>query len=69
MNETFSEALEKIKKGVKMRRACWKSFLYIDLMTSYEDGLPYINTNQPNSGIYWKPDQGDLLANDWELYG
>ena len=76
-NLTFSQALNKLKGGVKMQRTGWNGKgLWIELQTPDENSkmtLPYLfisypadAQNTPGARVPWLASQTDILAEDWQ---
>lgn len=68
----FSEALNTLKRGERMRRAEWEhegKWVALE-KSSTKDGvmtLPYIYMNTGQGHLFpWLPNHIDLLAEDWE---
>ena len=71
-NMSFSEALELMKNGYKVRRAGWNSIrLGFDCHVSIEvfQDLRVFVYSSPNDSWQWHPSILDMLATDWELVG
>lgn len=75
---TFGEALEKLKKGGKVRRKGWNGKgLWLELQRPDEHSkmtLPYVYLNYPPCDAYhagcrvpWFASQTDMLEEDWEV--
>lgn len=75
----FSQALEILKEGYRVRRRGWKVprlWLKIELLDDLNAGkiadpkilLIYYAKVNPGTTIktYWTPTQSDILADDWE---
>ena len=67
---SFSEALQLLKQGAVLRRACWSGTKRIILMPGCESSgiLPYIRiiTKDGKHGVYTATNC-DILADDWEI--
>lgn len=68
---SFSEALQLLKQGAVLRRACWSGTKRIVLMAGSTDLeiLPYIGivTKDGKYGVYTATNC-DILADDWMRY-
>ena len=65
----FSEALQLLKQGAVLRRACWSGTKRIILVNDcLESHLPYIRiiTKDNKYGVYTATNC-DILADDWEV--
>ena len=65
----FSEALQLLKQGAVLRRACWSGTKRIILVDGCLDSyLPYIRiiTKDNKYGVYTATNC-DILADDWEI--
>lgn len=77
VNLTFSDALDSLKLGAKVRRRGWNGVgLWLELQRPDADSrmtLPYIFLSYPQGSVAypaggrvpWLPSQTDLLAGDW----
>jgi hypothetical protein len=71
---TFSQALDLIKLGFKIKRAGWNGpDQWLELQTPDEHSkmtLPYIYIKtQQDDLVPWLASQSDLLSDDWETVG
>lgn len=77
--QTFSAALQELKKGRKARRTGWNGKgMWIELQRPDEHSkmsLPYLYLNYPKGDKYhngcrvpWLASQTDLLEEDWEIF-
>lgn len=77
--QSFSVALQELKKGRKARRIGWNGKgLWIELQRPDEHSkmtLPYLYLNYPAGDKYhngcrvpWLPSQTDILEDDWEVF-
>jgi hypothetical protein len=73
MGLTFSEALELLKQGKRVKRAIWGGYWFIPQVTVYvcdvvEEPMSQMIVAAVKDGSYAPatPYQADLLANDWE---
>lgn len=75
---TFSEALELLKQGKKLRRTGWNGKgMWVELQRpdlGSKMNLPYLYLTTPNepskfpySLVPWLASQTDILAEDWEI--
>lgn len=68
----FCEVYHQLQFGHKVRRASWPEDTYVRMYVipvngfATEKGLYLCSTNHKE---YYKPEQEDLLANDWEYGG
>ena len=72
---SFGDALKYMKRGLKLRRKCWKDGYYANIIgvKGYlcDDYVPIIYTNMPyleDEDGKWKANQDDIMACDWEFY-
>lgn len=72
---SFSDALKYMKRGLRVRRKCWKEGYYMNIVEvkSYlcDVCVPIIYTNMPyleGEDGKWKANQDDIVACDWEFY-
>jgi hypothetical protein len=74
----FSQALDYLKMGLKMRRSGWNGKeLWVELQIPDANSrmtLPYLfisypddAQNTPGARVPWLASQTDILANDWEF--
>jgi hypothetical protein len=71
----FSEALEAIKRGVRIARVGWNGKgLWLEIQRPNHTSkmtLPYIfisypdDSNSPGARVPWNASQADVLAEDW----
>lgn len=77
--QSFSVALQELKKGKKARRTGWNGKgMWIELQRPDEHSkmsLPYLYLNYPEGDKYhngcrvpWLASQTDLLEEDWEVF-
>lgn len=77
--QSFSVALQELKKGKKARRIGWNGKgLWVELQKPDEHSkmtLPYLYLNYPEGDKYhngcrvpWLPSQTDILEDDWEVF-
>jgi len=77
--QSFSIALQELKKGKKARRTGWNGKgMWIELQRPDEHSkmsLPYLYLNYPEGDKYhngcrvpWLASQTDLLEEDWEVF-
>lgn len=65
----FSQALELIKQGKRLRRKGWMTFnacIYL-MQKPNQPASAYIELRTPNGGQNWSGAPADLLSDDWEL--
>lgn len=68
----FSQALEKLKSGVKVARTGWNGVgLWLEIQRPDAHSkmtLPYIFLSYPAGALRvpWAPSQTDILAEDWK---
>lgn len=78
-SQSFSVALQELKKGKKARRTGWNGKgMWIELQRPDEHSkmsLPYLYLNYPKGDKYhngcrvpWLASQTDLLEEDWEVF-
>lgn len=78
-SQSFSVALQELKKGKKARRKGWNGKgMWIELQRPDEHSkmtLPYLYLNYPKGDKYhdgcrvpWLASQTDLLEEDWEVF-
>lgn len=67
----FSEALELLKKGKRLRRAAWKNVSYVVACSGGGVTRPYLIAVDPTGMRQpgWLAAQTDLFAEDWEVDG
>ena len=63
---SFSEALDKLKRGFKVKRALWNGFCLELIEDSKGDKHIYSHSIEGrNQGIRHTFDQSEILSNDW----
>lgn len=78
-HQSFSVALQELKKGKKARRTGWNGKgMWLELQRPDEHSkmtLPYLYLNYPKGDKYhngcrvpWLASQTDLLEEDWEVF-
>jgi hypothetical protein len=60
----FGEALEEMKRGRPIRRACWPGNRWVQCLGRRVVRFPAPGGNRP---VVMYFDGGDVLASDWEL--
>lgn len=67
----FEEALPLLREGKKFRRRLWgnkTSYVFVEIDNKF---FPILNNTfhlfMDGSADCWKPDSGDLFADDWEV--
>jgi hypothetical protein len=72
---TFSEALDLIKKGERLKRAHWGGYWFMPQVTVYvndiaDEPMSQMIVARTYDGYYAPatPYQADLLADDWEVF-
>lgn len=63
---SFSEALDKLKKGFKVKRSQWPD-MYLEIRSDDKGDKEIFNASGigRNNGIRHTFDQSEILANDW----
>ena len=71
---TFAEAMRVLCEGKPVRRTSWNSDreIWIQMHRPSEAESRYITQHRPNNNgrkavlVFWRPEQADILADDWE---
>lgn len=63
----FSEALEAIKEGQKVRRSSWKNKSGVIYLVEHFSRPPYIEYRYIQGGVVYVAYCDDILATDWEV--
>lgn len=64
----FSDALELVKRGKRLRRTWWAADVWIELARAPDyDNVPYIYKLGQWHSAAWTPKRNDLFARDWVI--